>query len=997
MTRLQRASASLSAALLILLLGNTRLTGQSLSSGSLQGTVVELEGEPVSANVVLHDVASGVLRRTSSGRDGQFSFGTVPRGEYTLRVEEFGFRPTLVTGIQVQPGEQVNVPVVLAAVSGVATTVDTVAFRGAVLGGTGPRLAERVPTEQLRELPTRTRNLAEIGRLASTADADGSMQGLPAAFSGFQVDGSRVYTLHSPALVPGSYRSAALPIDFFEQGAVVSTNPDVEWSGFTGGALEGYTRRPPLHTGVIAYADWAGSSLRNGYSGPDAGTYQSVRGGFELGVPIVPSSAGLLLGVDVRHLVAPSRQPWLLSDTTASVIEIARDSFGVDLTTPTARLRQSDLVSAYGLLDWQVSSASHLDVRVSGAFLPYGDGMLRLPPNRGALLPFHGRDLSTALLLSTRLSSRAVQELRAGWDENERDYSSADTLGLVGETDIVAGDLNLSSYGTLPSSFQQSVAHASETLLLSYAKHQVKLGASIARTGTQAEPGTSAEFLFSDLDAFASGQGYYRTLQAGAAAGQSFSLLSGALYAQDSWNAAPGLQILAGLRLDAEQLPTGEVQADTIWRTLTGLDNTNVHSAWLRLNPRFGFSWSPNAQQVWMLSGSAGLYSGTADPLLLSAWVDGPSIGSVRQGFGSLQGWPALPDSSGFASAGRSLFLLHPDYAPPRTARATLGITRALGNSARIRLEGLYRRTDVLPRLSDLNLAPDPAARDQNGRVIYGALEQHGSIVTATTGTNRRFAGFDRVLSANLDGWSTYWGATLSVQEHASRVLDLFGSYTYSHTRDNWVATSGSGLEPSVVSTPAGVGTEWMIGTSNFDVPHRLALGAILTFEQLGGLQLSGLYRYRSGIPFTPGFGSGLDINGNGVTGDDPAFVDAQVPGTDALISRWSCLKGQVGEFATRNSCRTEGLQSLDARVRVPLVHFGRYSGELVLDGLDLLASDIRLPDTALYQADPSGSIAVDAASRSVSVPLVANPNFGEPTRSVRPGRVFRIGLQLTY
>jgi hypothetical protein len=140
-----------------------------------------------------------------------------------------------------------------------------------------------------------------------------------------------------------------------------------------------------------------------------------------------------------------------------------------------------------------------------------------------------------------------------------------------------------------------------------------------------------------------------------------------------------------------------------------------------------------------------------------------------------------------------------------------------------------------------------------------------------------------------------------------------------------------------------------------------------------------------------------VDANGDGSSRNDPAFIDDQVTGMAGLLSNWSCLNTQAGSFAERNSCRGPHLQTLDVRLSISPVSLGRHPIELVVDGLNLLDADIADLDRAVYLVDREGSLAVDATTGEVTVPLVTNGNFGEPIVRRGVGRALRIGLRVNY
>jgi hypothetical protein len=265
----------------------------------------------------------------------------------------------------------------------------------------------------------------------------------------------------------------------------------------------------------------------------------------------------------------------------------------------------------------------------------------------------------------------------------------------------------------------------------------------------------------------------------------------------------------------------------------------------------------------------------------------------------------------------------------------------------------------------------------------------------ATPLPNRRFTDFDLVSALNANGESRYWGVTAALERDAGDVLRFFGRYTYSRTTDDWLASDVGGPEDQLTPFANPGDTDWLDGRSDFDVPHRLAAGIELRIP--GGIQpvIAAVYRFQSGYPFTAGFRDGVDVNGDGSGTNDPAFADEAIAGTVALAQSWDCVRAQLGRFAERNACRQDALHSLDGRFALSLPESARVSGELFVEGVNLIHSPLGEPDRALYLIDQGGSIAENPASGVVTLPLVANPNFGRTLGRIDAGRTLRIGLRL--
>ena len=107
----------------------TGLAAQSITSGELNGVVVDTFGEPIAqARVVASSLTSGWERDLVTPQSGAFRFTQVPPGEYELFVEIIGYGPVVVVGIPIRPGQATRVPVTIAAAAPPVLRVDTVSL-----------------------------------------------------------------------------------------------------------------------------------------------------------------------------------------------------------------------------------------------------------------------------------------------------------------------------------------------------------------------------------------------------------------------------------------------------------------------------------------------------------------------------------------------------------------------------------------------------------------------------------------------------------------------------------------------------------------------------------------------------------------------------------------------------------------------------------------------------------------------------------------------------
>ena len=75
----------------------------------------------------------------------------------------------------------------------------------------------------------------------------------------------------------------------------------------------------------------------------------------------------------------------------------------------------------------------------------------------------------------------------------------------------------------------------------------------------------------------------------------------------------------------------------------------------------------------------------------------------------------------------------------------------------------------------------------------------------------------------------------------------------------------------------------------------------------------------------------------------------------------------------------------------------GQRSVSVVIDAVNLLATEDGRVDNALYLVDPAGSLTVSPDGRNYTVPLIANPDFGKLITRFTPQRFLRLGLRVGF
>jgi hypothetical protein len=327
-----------------------------------------------------------------------------------------------------------------------------------------------------------------------------------------------------------------------------------------------------------------------------------------------------------------------------------------------------------------------------------------------------------------------------------------------------------------------------------------------------------------------------------------------------------------------------------------------------------------------------------------------------------------------------------------------MGLSHTFGSGTSLHANFAYHHTDYLARRTDLNLNPIPLGETQEGRPVYGTLVKQGGLISAEPQSNRRFTDFDLVSGLSSTGFSDYYEVSLLLERQIIRGLSFAASYTFSKTEDNVLGQRTMDPTDQINPFPEGLnGADWAEGKSDFDVPHRVALSGEYKVGDKAPISVGARWRYRSGLPFTPGFRQGVDPNGDGAGGNDPAYLDAAITGISSALSAAGC-SGGTNSFAARNSCREDAAHSLDLRfsVGLPLLAKDGSRLALVLDAFNVVSSTVGLVDRALVLVDPNGVLSTDSQG-NVTLPLVVNPNFGNIQSRRNDPRLFRVGVRMEY
>ena len=962
---------------LLLAHASAPVSAQTPTTGVLEGIVVGTSGEPLAdVQVTLLPVTGGATRRAVTARSGTFQVLLLPPGQYDVLVERLGLQPVRYTGVPVRARRSVWVRARLAPAEGAVTAPVQVAFEGAS-GISLPGASEVIDATLLPIVQDRRFDPAEVLRLSSHGDPDLSMEGLPPAFTAVTVDGLALRTARHAAFEEGGLRALGHSLAGVQQAEIYGGPVGVQALGLGGGLLSLTTRAGGGdETGALtATGSVFGSDL------PD--DYRELRGAATASASLLGDSAQLRFFGSYAADQA-ERTRWLSPEDEVALLALA--DAGIDVAAGGVFDAEDTRLNLGGRFDWLLGENQTLGVT----------GLYATAEGTG----FFGRDglpsaasyAATDLLLGAHFNARFGQRfgasVQAGFSGSSRELEDSD----AGASILVAdARLALDDARYAPGETDRSDVQVQATGLMQVEEHLLEVGAGglftdhaivqgVARTG---------EFLFgSAADVEAALGGFLR--HAGPAPIADFTTQELYVFAQDRWTITPGLDLRTGGRFSSTSLPSEDIVPASEWLELTGLDNTALPDRTTGFAVSGGFEWNVQLQNRWLVRGDFTMQSGEIPPALLAEALTVDGRATTARFTGDVGGFPNAPTSE---SAFR-LTLLDDEYEAPITTRASFGFAAAVTPATSLLFGGAFRRTTGLPVRTDLNLLPEPSAPPQYGRSIYGTLVQAGGVVAPEPGTGRRFEDYDVVSAIDADGTSTWWGVSVGA-ERRTGALDLFASYTFSGATDD---LPGGFLPGPGLTTPISdlAPADWHDGTSDYDVPHRLGVGATMHLDALAGVEIGGAFTYASGRPYTPGFAAGIDANADGVFGNDPAFIDATLAGMEELLSDHDCLRENAGRFVERNACRAPARKALDLRLAATVLD-GGIDVDVLVEALDLLADAAIGYDRVLYRIDPAGTAELDPTDGAVTLPLLVNPDFGEPLPTVLDPARLRVGLRMRF
>jgi len=298
------------------------VTGQSVSTGTITGTVIDPSGAAVAgASVTLTDAATSTSRTATTNETGRYVLANVEPGTYTLTINKSGFRVAKFTNQVVNVGSSLTLSVALEI--GTASQTVEVTATNAELQTMNATVGNTISGVALESLPSLGRDVSTFATLQPGVAPDGSVAGANQDQNSFMLDGgnnssdmdgtqntytasfagdpsggliNNLVTGTSPAGSPGGGATTGVmptPVDSIEEFKVGTTNQTADFNSSAGAVVQLITKRgtSQIHGTVYEYYldnNWAANSFDNNNSGTARPSYHYSHFGAAAGGPLIP-------------------------------------------------------------------------------------------------------------------------------------------------------------------------------------------------------------------------------------------------------------------------------------------------------------------------------------------------------------------------------------------------------------------------------------------------------------------------------------------------------------------------------------------------------------------------------------------------------------------------------------------------------------------------------------------------------------------------------------
>ena len=315
-------------------------------TGRVTGLVLDQTGAVLpGATVTLTGTGTGVARTTVTDEAGRYVVANLQPGPYTAKVELSGFT-TQTANLVLNVGGSVSIETKLQ-IAGATETVSVVA-ESQIINTQNSEVSTTVRQEQIRDLPTITRNAYDLVGLAGNVAVD-TQSGRG---TGYAINGMR--SASTNVLLDGSANNdefsanvgQQVPLDSVQEFSVVTSNFSAQYGRATGGVVNVVTKSGTNMFRGTAYEFYRSDPLsentvQNKAEDIEQGQFTRHQMGYSLGGPVVKDKVHFFSSLEyIRVRSADTQISWVPTPQFIAASGVATQRFfdaygkGVNINGP---------------------------------------------------------------------------------------------------------------------------------------------------------------------------------------------------------------------------------------------------------------------------------------------------------------------------------------------------------------------------------------------------------------------------------------------------------------------------------------------------------------------------------------------------------------------------------------------------------------------------------------------------------------------------------------
>jgi Carboxypeptidase regulatory-like domain/TonB dependent receptor len=421
--------------LAVLFCANPNIYAQGNTNSSISGNVYDKDSQTLpGASILAVHTPSGTRYSASTDGTGNFSISNMRvGGPYKVTITFVGFSNFVDNDVYLQLGENKTFKVVLAEESNELQEVVVKSSKNNTFNSQRTGAQTVIGLDQIKSLPSLSRNIADFARLTPQAQLRGddqlSIGGQNNRFNAIYIDGAvsnDVFGLAANGTNGGQTGVSPISIDAIEQFQVSVAPYDVKLSGFAGGAISAITRSGTNNFEGSVYffnrdesisgktpPSLAGANGRQKLANFSAQTY-----GVRAGGAIVKDKLFYFVNYERQDNETP--QPFDLatytgvSGTRLDALRARLATFGYDPGNFTNNIRSLVSDKLIGKFDWNINDNHKLSLKHSyvkaNQFSPSRSSVNTISFENGSQL-FESVTNSTSLELNSRFGNKFSNNL----------------------------------------------------------------------------------------------------------------------------------------------------------------------------------------------------------------------------------------------------------------------------------------------------------------------------------------------------------------------------------------------------------------------------------------------------------------------------------------------------------------------------------------------------------------------------------------------------------